>query len=160
MDHGEVGTERLGWLAWLLGRIAEPRIVREADLDAAVGSLPVGATILNADPNGNYVVYEMPSGEPRIRFRASAAWLPNEPTAIPNNTPIMSASITRDGQVLVMEGLHRARAMARDKVMIAPKLGGVEEAPGWLDFPHDPVGAKLSQSSLDRSGPWRLVAAK
>jgi hypothetical protein len=160
MDYGLVETEKLGWIAWLLGAAAKRRIVREAAMEAVMQDLPAGATVLAADPNENYVAYELPSGEPRIRFRASAAWLPNEPSASPNFTPQTIASLTSEGQVLVLEGLHRTRGMAREKTMIAPKLGGVEKAPGWLDFAYVPDAAVLSQSSLNRSGPWHPIAAK
>jgi hypothetical protein len=135
-------------------------IVREADIEAARKSLPADVTVLIVDPVGYYILYEIPSGDLRIRFRASAAWLPNQPTPGTNRSPKTRAGIMSGGRVLVLEGLHRTRAMARDQMMIAQWLGGVAHAPGWLDFGYDSEGAILSSSSIERSGPWTLVPAK
>jgi hypothetical protein len=160
MDHGLAEPEKLGWVAWILGRKAQLKIIRDADLEAASSNLPAGAAILRADPNGDFVVYESPAGALRIRFRACAAWLPNEPTVLPNNTRAAVATVTPDGQVLVLEGVHRTRAVARERVILPVSLGGVENALGWLDFAFDAEAATLSESSVDRSGPWRPIQAK
>ncbi len=160
MDHGLVKPEKLGWLAWLFGPRARRIIVREADVEAARQGLPPNAHLLAVDPNGNYIVYESRTGLQVMRFRASAAWLANEPTIIGNNSPARIAAILPDGRVLVVEGLHRTRAMARDRVMLSTRLGGVEQAPGWLDFAHDPEGGIQSSSSIEFSGPWKPVPAK
>src|SRR5437773_617901 len=75
-DYGEVVHP--GFLGRLFGR--RPKIVREANLVAAVASLPQGASIIGKDANGHWITYEIPTGALQVRFRASAAWLPNEPT--------------------------------------------------------------------------------
>jgi hypothetical protein len=133
-DYGEVA--RPGFLGRLFGR--RPRIVKEANLVAAAASLPQGAGIIGKDPNGHWIAYEMPTGAQQVRFRASEAWLPNEPTVTPNNTNITLATVHWDGRLLVLEGIHRTRAMARGRVMIDRSRGGVKQAPGWLDFSYDP----------------------
>jgi hypothetical protein len=83
---------------------------------------------------------EVPNGAQQVRFRAWEAWLANEPSAAPNNTDITSAVIDPDGRVVVLEGLHRTRAMARERILIDASRGGVERTPGWLDFSCDPTG--------------------
>jgi hypothetical protein len=142
-DYGEVA--RPGWLGRLFGR--RPRIVRDANLAAAAASLPQGASLIGKDPNGQWIVYEMPNGGQYVRFRARDAWLPNEPTVSPNNTSITLATFYGDGRLVVLEGIHRARAMARDRVMIDPSRGGVEQAPGWLDFSYDPTAFRDTPSA-------------
>jgi hypothetical protein len=129
----------------LFGR--RPRIVRDANLAAAAVSLPQGAGIVSEDPNGRWIVYEMPSGAQQVRFRATEAWLPNEPTATPNNTNITLATVHPDGRLVVLEGLHRTRAVARDRVLMEPSRGGVEHAPGWLDFAYDPSALRDTPSA-------------
>jgi hypothetical protein len=133
-DYGEVA--RPGFLGRLFGR--RPIIVRDANLSAAAASLPKGAGIIAKDPNGHWVVYELPNGAQQVRFRAREAWLPNEPTVLLNNTNRTLATVHGDGRLVVLEGLHRTRAMARERVLIDPSRGGVEQAPGWLDFSYDP----------------------
>lgn len=135
MDHGAV--QQPGFLGRLFGR--KPSIVRDADLEAATSRLPEGARVVQSDPRGNWVVYEQPGGAQRVRFRASEAWLPNEPSLTLNNTLVTSATIDPTGRVVVTEGLHRTRAVARNRVFLPLRLGGVEHAPGWLDFLHEPT---------------------
>ena len=142
-DYGEV--TRPGFLGRLFGR--RPRIVRDANLSAAAAILPQGAGIIGTDPNGHWIAYEMPNGAQQVRFRASEAWLPNEPTALPNNTNITLATVHGDGRLVVLEGIHRTRAMARERVLIAPSRGGVEQAPGWLDFSYDPSAFRDTPSA-------------
>jgi len=133
MDHGQTEWEKLGWWAWLTGKRARRIIVREADLEAALQSLPEGATASVLDLNGNYIVYTLRDGEQRIRFRASAAWLPNEPTILENKTPDTGVTILLDGRILVFEGLHRTRAMARDRLTVPSKLAASNKHPdGWI----------------------------
>ena len=143
MDHGEILQP--GFFGRLFGH--RPRIARDADSAAATDCLPQGAQILRADPKGNWLVYEMPNGAQLVRFRASEAWLPNEPTPMPNNTNVTSATILTDGRVVVTEGLHRTRAMARRRVPMSPSHGGVASAPGWLDFAYDPEGMRATPST-------------
>jgi hypothetical protein len=133
-DYGEV--MRPGFLGQLFGR--RPRIVRDANLAAVVACLPEGADVIATDPNGQWIVYQTTNGAQQVRFRAHEAWLPNEPTASPNNTNFTLATIHTDGRLLVLEGIHRTRAMARERVVIDPIRGGLENAPGWLDFSYDP----------------------
>ena len=89
----------------------------------------------------------MPNGAQQVRFRASAAWLPNEPTVMPNNTNITLATVDRNGRLIVVEGIRRTRAMASERVMIDPSRGGVEQAPGWLDFSYDPAAFRDTPSA-------------
>jgi hypothetical protein len=133
-EYGEVAQP--GFLGRLFGR--RPRIVKDANLAAATASLPQGASNISEDPNGHWIAYEMPNGAQRVRFRAREAWFPNQPTVMPNNTTITLATVLADGRLVVLEGIHRTRAMARERVMIDPGRGGVEQAPGWLDFSYDP----------------------
>jgi hypothetical protein len=133
-DHGEVSKP--GFLGRLFGR--RPKIVKDANIAAAVASLPQEASIMATDRNGHWVAYEMPNGAQQVRFRASEAWFPNEPTIMPNNTNITLASVSSDGRLVVLEGIHRTRAMARERVMLDPSRGGVAQAPGWPDFSYDP----------------------
>jgi hypothetical protein len=104
-----------------------------------MASLPQGSRVLGTDPNGSWILYETPHGAQQIRFCAREAWFPSEPTPTLNDTINTSATIFPDGRVVVMEGLHRTRAVARQRVMMDPDNGGVELAPGWLDFSHDPA---------------------
>ena len=136
IEHGEV--KHPGFLGRLFDR--RVKIVRDADIEAAIESLPREVAVVNTDPSENWVLYQMSDGALRIRFRAKEAWFPNEPTLRPNRTVGTVASINPDGRVVVTEGLHRTRAMARGRVMLDPKEGGVEKAPGWLDFAYDPSG--------------------
>ena len=133
-DYGEVAQP--GFLGRLFRR--RPRIVKDANLAAAMASLPQGASVVSKDVNGHWIVYELPNGAQQVCFRAQEAWLPNEPTVTPNYTNITLATIHADGRLVVLEGLHRTRAMARDRVLIDPGRGGTEHAPGWLDFSYDP----------------------
>jgi hypothetical protein len=142
-DYGEV--VRPGFLGRLFGR--HPIIVRDANLAAAAARLPQGARIVGQDPNGHWFVYEMPNGAQQVRFRAREVWLTNEPTVMPNNTSITLATVHWDGRLVVLEGLHRTRALARERVMIDPSRGGVEQAPGWLDFSYDPSGFRDTPSA-------------
>jgi hypothetical protein len=143
VDYGKILQP--GFWGRLFGR--RPRIVRDADIAAATESLPLGAQILRTDPNGNWLVYEMPNRVQQVRFRASEAWFPNEPRPMPNNTIVTSATIHADGRVVVTEGLHRTRAMARRRVLIDPNRGGVASAPGWLDFAYDPESMRDTPST-------------
>jgi hypothetical protein len=142
-DYGEV--VRPGFLGRLFGR--RPRIVRDANVAVAAASLPQGARIIGTDSNGHWIAYEMPNGARRVRFRARDAWLPNEPSVMPNNTNITLAIVNRDGRLVVLEGVHRTRAMARERVMIDPNRGGLEQAPGWLDFSYDPSALRDTPSA-------------
>jgi hypothetical protein len=142
-DYGEMAQP--GFLGRLFGR--RPTIVKEANLAAATASLPQGAGIIGKDPNGHWIAYEMPNGAQQVRFRASAAWLPNEPTVMPNYTNITLATVHEDARLVVLEGIHRTRAMAREKVMVDPSRGGVEQAPGWLDFSYDPAAFRDTPSA-------------
>jgi hypothetical protein len=90
----------------------------------------------------------MPNGAQHVRFQAGEAWFPSEPTVMSNNTTITHATVHRDGRLVVLEGIHRTRAMARERVMIDPTRGGVEEAPGWLDFSFDPSAFRDTPSAL------------
>jgi len=142
-DYGEVAQP--GFWGLLFGR--RLKIVRDANLTAAAEGLPYGARIIGTDPHGEWIAYEAPNGAQQLRFRAWEAWLANEPASTPNNTNITSATIDSDGRVVVLEGLHRTRAMARERVSIHPNKGGVERAPGWLDFSYDPAGLRDTPST-------------
>jgi hypothetical protein len=69
-DYGEVVHP--GFLGRLFGR--RPKIVKDANLAAAAASLPRGAGIIGKDPNGCWIVYEMPNGAQQVRFCAREAW--------------------------------------------------------------------------------------
>jgi len=142
-DFGEV--VRPGFLGRLFGR--RPKIFRDANLAAAAASLPQEAGVIGKDPNGHWITYQLPNGAQRVRFRAGEAWLPTEPTVVPNNTNITLATVHSDGRLVVLEGIHRTRAMARERVMIDPSRGGVEQAPGWLDFSYDPSAFRDTPSA-------------
>jgi len=60
-DYGEVAQP--GFLGRLFGR--RPKIVKDANLAAAAASLPQGAGLIGEDPNGHWIVYEMPNGAQR-----------------------------------------------------------------------------------------------
>ncbi len=142
-DYGEV--QYPGWFGRLLGRL--PKIVREANFAAAVQSLPAGSSITATDPDGNWILYQPTNGLPLIRLRASEAWLPNEPTPFRNETRDTGATIDPSGRVVVVEGLHRTRATARERILFPPELGSAAKAPGWLDFAFDPEALKDTPSS-------------
>ena len=142
-DFGEVAQP--GFLGRLFGQ--RPKLVKEANLAAAVASLPQAVAIIGKDPNGHWIAYEMPNGAQQVRFRASEAWLPNEPTVMPNNTNITLATVHGDGRLIVLEGIHRTRALARERVMIDSSRGGVEQVPGWLDFSYDPSAFRETPSA-------------
>jgi hypothetical protein len=129
-DFGEVRPPGM------VGRIfrRRPTIVREANFAAARVGLPMGSSIESIDSRGNWIVFQGPDGKPKIRFRASAAWLAAEPTIMPNDSVRAEAALHVDEKVVVYEGLHRTRATARDKIVIEEAVGGVPSAPGWLDF--------------------------
>lgn len=142
-DYGEV--KKPGLLGRLFGR--RSKIARDANLAAAEASLPQGARIMGKDPNGQWIVYEVPNGAQQVRFRAREAWFPNEPTVLPNNTNITLATVHEDGRVVVLEGIHRTRATARERVLIDPGRGGVKQAPGWLAFSYDPSALRDTPSA-------------
>jgi hypothetical protein len=142
-DYGEVAQP--GFLERLFGR--RPKIVRDANLAAAMARLPQGARIIAKDTNGHWAAYEMPNGAQQVRFHAQEAWLPNEPTATPNYTNLTLATVHGDGRLVVLEGIHRTRAMARGRAMIDPSRGGVEQVPGWLDFSYDPAALRDTASA-------------
>jgi hypothetical protein len=148
-DYGKV--TRPGFLGRLFGR--RPRIVRDANLAAAAG-LPPEARMIDQDPHGRWIVYEMANGAQQIRFRARDAWLPNEPTVTLNNTNITLATVLGDGRLVVLEGLHRTRAVARERVLIDPGRGGVARAPGWLDFSFAPAALRETPSARAVSELW------
>jgi hypothetical protein len=142
-DYGEVVQP--AFFGRLFGR--RRKIAKDANLAAAAAILPQGAGIIGKDPNGHWILYELPNGAQQVRFRASEAWLPNEPTVTPNNTTITLATVHGDGRLVVLEGIHRTRAMARERVMIDPSRGGVAQAPGWLDFSYDPTAFRDTPSA-------------
>jgi hypothetical protein len=111
-----------------------PIIVREANFAAALAMLPAGSTVEGIDRSKNWITFRLATGQPMIRFRASKAWLVAEPTLLGNGTADTDAVVEADGRVVVREGLHRTRGVARDRIVIEAKFGGVPTAPGWLDF--------------------------
>ncbi len=142
-DYGEV--LKPGFLGRLFGR--RPRIIRDANAIAASAGLPQRARILAKDSLGHWFVYELPNGAQQVRFCAREAWLPNEPTITPNNTNITLATVLADGRLVVLEGIHRTRAMARKRVVVGSSRGGVDQAPGWLDFRYDPSALRNTPSA-------------
>jgi hypothetical protein len=120
----------------IIGRLLRrpTQIVREANFAAALATLPAGSTVERSDAQGNWIAFQSVDGDRMIRFRAAEAWLAAEPTIMPNDSDETAAAIQADGTVVVYEGLHRTRAVARDSVLIEEAVGGVFSAPGWLDF--------------------------
>jgi hypothetical protein len=143
-DYGKI--QQPGLFGRLVGR--EPKIVRDAEFDAAIAGLPKDSTIVSADTNSKWVVFKMPDGKMMIRFRAIEAWLPNEPTPLPNRTIRTLAAVQADGKVIVLEGLHRTRAVARARRLISNSDGGADRAPGWLDFTYDPEALRETPSTI------------
>ena len=129
-DFGEV--RRPGFIGRWLKR--PTKIVREANFAAAVATLPAGSTVDRTDPRGHWIALRSAEGKPKVRFRASEAWLAAEPTIIPNRSDRTEAAIQVDGTVEVYEGLHRTRATARYGILVEELVGGVHAAPGWLEF--------------------------
>ena len=81
-----------------------------------------------------YEIYTTPSGEKRIRFRASSARTQKEANPGRNYTEDANAGLNVEGNVYVHEGRHRAAGASRGDE-IPEELGGVPGRRGWLDFP-------------------------
>ncbi len=102
---------------------------------AECGELPEGSRVVNeAD---DYVIYVTRDGAERIRFRASEAVTLQEATSGRNYTTDAMAGLTDDGAVMVHEGRHRAIGAAQGD-RIPSDVGGVDDAPGWLDYEYTP----------------------
>ncbi len=106
-------------------------------MSGTVGKLPQGAKILEVDPNGKWVKFEV-GGKKKVQFDVNAAdhigpkpLAPTAPGRVP--TPGTKASVGTDGKVYVTEGMHRLEA-AQGGAQIAPGDGGIPGLPGWLEF--------------------------
>lgn len=105
---------------------------------ATVGKPPQGATILQTDPNGKWVIFEDPNGVKKIQFNVSSAEnvapkpLPPRGSA-KRVTPETEATVGPDGKVYVTEGMHRLEA-AQNGATIPPDNGGIPGLPGWLEY--------------------------
>ncbi len=103
-----------------------------------IGRPPQGAKILQADPNGKWVIFEDAAGVKKIQFDVTAAenvapkpLPPSRPGKVP--TPRTEAILGHDGKVYVTEGMHRLEA-AQGGTVIPPDKGGVPGLPGWLEY--------------------------
>jgi hypothetical protein len=101
------------------------------------GKLPDGATIIDQDTAGHWVRYRPAQGNERVRFKAEEAWTFSDPR-LHGQTFDTEAGVTPDGRVEVKEGRNRAVAAALGDT-IAEALGGVPDAPGWLDYEYSPI---------------------
>jgi hypothetical protein len=97
------------------------------------GKLPNGATVLEVDPKGNWVRYRGSDGVERVRFKPSEAFTEG-PARKHGPTLDREAGLTTDGKIEVLEGRNRAVGAAHGDT-IPEHLGGVPDAPGWLDYP-------------------------
>jgi RHS repeat-associated protein len=100
-----------------------------------MGSLPPGAKIIWANPP-KVIIYEMPDGSRRARFRADTALSFDEATRGRNYTTDSRLSVTPNGDPYVEEGRHRAIGVANYGSNVDPSNGGVPDAPGHLDYPY------------------------
>lgn len=71
-----------------------------------------------------------------MRFRAKDAVTFQPPFRNRNFTPDREVGISPDGKADVLEGVHRAVGTANEGANIPKDLGGVPDAPGWLDYPY------------------------
>ncbi len=138
---------------------AEPK---NAEPDPAVkaaipvyGTLPAGA--IPGKASGDYIIYKTASGQERIRFKAESALTLREANSGRNYTTEAKAGLNEDGVPFVHEGRHRAIGAAHGD-NIPAKLGGVPDAPGWLDFKFDPdvteeKGVHVKDLTIDYTEP-------
>ncbi len=101
-------------------------------LESIVKDRP-GAAIVRADPNGRWVIFEQ-NGIRYIMFDSRHARpLSNGPLGPGRNSPETGAAVGPDGNVLVLEGMHRLEGIQRGAT-IPPSSGGVPDLPGWLIY--------------------------
>jgi hypothetical protein len=95
---------------------------------------PPGARIVQADPNGKWVIFEDAAGAKKIQFDVNEAKnLAAGPLGPPRGTPTTGAFVGPDGKVTVVEGMHRLEE-AKAGAQIPPDQGGVPGLPGWLEY--------------------------
>src|SRR5262249_55764138 len=104
---------------------------------SAIGQPPQGAVILQTDPNGKWVIFEV-NGVKKIQFDVTAAEnvAPKPPPPRgPGKRPTLQteATVGPDGKVYVTEGMHRLEA-AQAGARIPPGRGGIPGLPGWLEY--------------------------
>ena len=96
------------------------------------GTLPPGAKVLK-DASPSHIVYELPNGEKRIRFKADEAVTLKDANPGRNYTVDSLAGVDPHGRPYVHEGRHRAIG-ASQGATVPENLGGVPSAPGYLDY--------------------------
>jgi hypothetical protein len=102
--------------------------------DPAVGQPPQGAKILQADPNGKWVIFEDAQGVRRIQFDVTVADRgATAPLGRSRGTEITGAYVRPDGTVHVVEGAHRLEA-AKGGASIPVGKGGIAGLSGWLEY--------------------------
>jgi hypothetical protein len=100
---------------------------------SAVGKPPQGATILQTDPHGTWVIFEV-NGVKKIQFDVSeASNLTKGPLGPGRGSPETGAFVGPDGKVVVVEGMHRLEA-AKAGAQIPPGQGGIRGLAGWLEY--------------------------
>ena len=94
--------------------------------------------MLRVSERGHWVVYEAENGRRLIqfdsRFAHNAAPKPLAPS-MPDRIPTSrtAAMVDANGNVLVIEGMHRLEA-AQGGALIPAANGGISGAPGWLQY--------------------------
>jgi hypothetical protein len=109
------------------------------------GKLPAGATDIQLDLNGNWVRYRTADGVERVRFKPIEAFTESPPRKH-RLSEERRAGLTTDSKVEVLEGRNRAVGAAQGDT-IPEQLGGVPDAPDWLDYLYIPLGGQASPSS-------------
>ena len=121
------------------------------------GQFHEGVKIVASDPP-RYVVYELPDGSQRIRFRASAAVAHSQAAPGRLHSVEAMAGLNDEGRPYVWEGKHRAIGVGHYGDVVAdPRLGGVKGAPSYLDYEYTSQPAKggisVIKLAIDRDVP-------
>ena len=141
-SHLKAGTEDLdGWdIAGRGGYILLEGVgvryslkYRPSGTPATIGRVPQRASVVRTDPGGRWVIIEQ-NGERFIQFDVRhASPLARPPLGPPRGTPETLAAVGPDGNVIVLEGMHRLGA-AQGGAIIPPANGGIPGLPGWLQY--------------------------
>lgn len=98
------------------------------------GILPTGSRVTAVDPDGHWVSYETQQGIKRLRFQPAAAFTFRPPRAPAATNDAEAGVRSWDGKIEVLEGRNRAVGVANYGDLVAEFLGGVPNAPDWLDY--------------------------
>jgi RHS repeat-associated protein len=121
---------------------------------------PLGLTcpnplLVEADPQGRWEVYRHDDGSLTLQADCSRAMSNRPPGSDPvlrdtvhtgstNKANFPEASLGKDDNVIVSEGLHRSAAAAHGAQIPRdpdnPHLGGVPNRPGWMEYAYNPTG--------------------